>query len=60
MEGGVEPVAASWDIQGLQEREGYEARVQAKNRSEINIIWEVRKSSLLLQTSPAEKLIFKM
>ena len=32
MEGGLEPVAASWDIQGLEERQGYEARVQAKNR----------------------------
>ena len=26
------------DIQGLEEREGYEARVQAKNRWEINFI----------------------
>ena len=33
--GGEQPVEASWDIQGLQEREGYEARVQAKNRWEI-------------------------
>ena len=32
MVGGEQPVAASWDIQGLQERQGYEARVQAKNR----------------------------
>ena len=29
---GKEPIEASWDIQGLEENEGYEARVQAKNR----------------------------
>ena len=32
MVGGEQPIGASWDIQGLQERQGYEARVQAKNR----------------------------
>ena len=28
----VEPVSGSWDVQGLEERRGYEARVQARNR----------------------------
>ena len=28
----VEPVSGSWDVQGLEERRWYEARVQARNR----------------------------
>ena len=28
----VDPVSGSWDVQGLEERRGYEARVQARNR----------------------------
>ena len=32
MKGGPEPVLGSWVIQGLEEGEGYQARVQAKNR----------------------------
>ena len=29
---GSEPVPGSWEIKGLQENEGYEARVMARNR----------------------------
>ena len=32
MNGGPEPVFGSWVIQGLEQCQGYEARLQAKNR----------------------------
>ena len=31
-EGGLQQVQGSWDIQGLEEGQGFEVRVQAKNR----------------------------
>jgi hypothetical protein len=32
MKGGPEPVVGSWVIKGLEQGQGYEVRVQAKNR----------------------------
>ena len=31
-EGGLDPVKGSWDIKGLEEGQGFEVRLQAKNR----------------------------
>ena len=58
-EGGLDPVKGSWDIKGLEEGQGFEVRLQAKNRWEINIIEKLEILFVAVEFPP-EKLIFEM
>ena len=40
MKGGQDPIFGSWVIKGLKEGQGYQARVQAKNRYSVTYTGE--------------------